>query len=124
MLESNNITYGPGAIFLYSNDDSEVVFNVNNATLEFTEEPDTIYREEIKALIANEATIEMNNVKVHRQLWYRLVYGSPWQWPVSNNWLRTHGYDMRRKRQIRKAFPWVWNKIVRDKFYESETKHH
>lgn len=111
----NNITYGPGVICFYSNDDNEVVFNCNNITLEFTEEYDEIpLREEIKTLMATEAAFECNNVKIHRQLWYRLAYGSPWQWPVSNNWLKMHGHDMRRHRQIRKTFLWllkIWGRI-------------
>lgn len=99
----NNITYGQGAIFIHPNDDNEIIFNCNEAILEFTEIPDAINKEKIRSLMANEATFEIHDAKIDRQLWYRLAYGHPWQWPVSNNWLKSHGHGMRRYRQIRKA---------------------
>lgn len=108
-----NIKFGTGTFVLRDMDDHIICCSDTDeciATIEdyVDEECDvTIFRKEIQALMAGEATFEIKNMKIHRQLWYRLAHGIPWQWPVSNNWLKMHGYDMRRRRQIRKTFPWL-----------------
>ena len=97
-----NITYGPGTLFLRTNNGEEVRFDVNDAMFEYEESTDAIDTTYFKLLSGGEATLELNNVKIYRRLWWELTMGKPWQWPVSNNWLKAHGYDMRRCRIFRK----------------------
>ena len=49
------------------------------------------------AKAAAEATITINMLLRNNRLWWRMAYGRPQRWPVSNNWLKMHGYPMRRR---------------------------
>lgn len=46
---------------------------------------------------AAEAALMMNMMFGNKRPWWRLIYGRPQRWPVSNNWLKMHGYSMRRR---------------------------
>lgn len=48
------------------------------------------------AKAAAEASFTISMSLGKRPLW-RLIYGRPQRWPVSNNWLKMHGYPMRRR---------------------------
>lgn len=60
----------------------------------FTDEADEKTIKAINKAADATITIEMNLDK--RVLW-RLIYRRPQRWPVSNNWLKMHGYPMRRR---------------------------
>lgn len=52
---------------------------------------------------AAEATITITMNLDKRKL-LRMFHGGPHCWPVSNNWLKMHGYPMHRDVQLRRAF--------------------
>ena len=90
-----------GQIFLRSNNDKEVIFSVDESLLEFTEDP-MLFADHEKLKCVNhtqtEVTFRCNNATINRQLLWLIAYGSnPWMWPVSNNWLKLHGYYVRRR---------------------------
>lgn len=37
------------------------------------------------------------NAAIKKRLIYEMVYFHYWDYPVFNNWLKVHGYNMRRK---------------------------
>jgi len=48
-----------------------------------------------------EAHVQAAITYVNRPLWWSIIYGKPWHWPVSNNWLKANGYMTRRRFQYR-----------------------
>lgn len=107
-----NITYGPGVLFLRTNDGKDVSVNVNDTVVEYEDVYDATCALGFKLPNSGEATLELNNVKIDRRLWWKLTLGKPWQWPVSNNWLKIHGHDMRRQKQLKKINIWLLNRLV------------
>lgn len=43
------------------------------------------------------ASFSLKNATINKKLLYRMVYFHHWDYPVSNNWLKVHGYNMRRR---------------------------
>jgi len=90
----NNIKFGAGTFIGVIGGDTTINLGSGIPADDCIPENDTA----IKALrnIGEEATLSAR-VRINKLLWYKILYRKSWHWPVSNNWLRMHGYAMRHR---------------------------
>lgn len=105
----SGITFGSGTFIRALDDGTE--YKLSDRIPEITAEDidcDGAVDKAAKALVnlgkaAAEATLTINVLVGDKHPWWRMIYGRPQRWPVSNNWLKMHGYPMRRNVQLRRA---------------------
>ena len=99
-----SITLGPGTVFITTENGEHITMG-EVAKMEFTTDTCDYVDDLARPIVvkAPEATFTAEITNINRVQLYKLLHRHPWLWPVSNNWLKLHGYNMRRARGLRVA---------------------